>query len=965
MSQRWDQVEERLDEYESQLDTVYRLYHLPVLAALVVFMLWIRLRHFGRHIGEDGGVLYRGNDPFYHYRSTNYVIENYPYTMPFDPWTGFDVGQRVGQFGTILDQTVATIALILGLGSPSETTVIMTTLLVAPVVAALCVIPMYYIGAHLGGRFGGIIAVLLLAVTPGQFLSVSVAGFYDHHIVEAFFSLLVLAVGIKMLTVAQTEQPIYELLKAKDFEPLRTPLMWAAAFGVVLTLAILTWPPAVFLLGLYAIFLYFQLSLEFVRGYSPDHVAIPSIVAMLVFTILFLPFITTLGFTVTDYSLVQPILALAVAGGAIFMAAAARLWERTDTTETAYPVTITGIGLVGIALIALVLPEFFDFFVSQIERVAGLGSTDTAATIGEAQAPDNPSQFFFQSYGLAFYTALAGLALIAYRLTTGDRPRGDYLLVLVFTVLLILFTMTQRRFDYYLVIGIGAANAYLVGRIYQFVDLQDVREDITNIQGYQILIVVAIVFVIAGPMLVTGSTLASADANSNPGEIQQWSESLDWLAEETPEPGSYGTGNEPRLEYYGRYDITDDFEYRDGEYGVLAWWDYGHYITTRGERIPVANPFQQHATESADFLLADEEDEAIAALEDDSGEAAGVQYIMVDYQLGYAGTPKYSAPTAFDSRHNVGRADVGINVVNPQSFQTLYGVHTQRAYESMRVRLYQFHGSARNPARFITRFGEYSPQDGLASPPQEASPIEEFETVAEAREAAEQSPNAIHGGVFGQPAERVSALQHFRLVHAGGPQAASPFQRAYQLQGTTDSWVKTFERLDGATVEGTGPANTEVEATVEMEIGSTGETFTYSQVAETDDDGNFEMVVPYSTTGYDEYGTDAGYTNVDVRANGSYQFFAIGEEALVGWTGETDVTEGQVLGEDDTVVEVALEANEDAVEPTNTTTDTDGTATESAGDAPANGDTTGEEPAANDTADGEQATQPRQRPLAP
>ena len=31
--------------------------------------------------------------------------------------------------------------------------------------------------------------------------------------------------------------------------------------------------------------------------------------------------------------------------------------------------------------------------------------------------------------------------------------------------------------------------------------------------------------------------------------------------------------------------------------------DYGHWITTLGERIPTANPFQQNARQAANFLL--------------------------------------------------------------------------------------------------------------------------------------------------------------------------------------------------------------------------------------------------------------------------------------------------------------------------------------------------------------------------
>ena len=203
MSQRFDEFEERLSEYESQIDTVYRLYHIPVLAALMLFMFWIRVRNYTDNIGPNGEPLYRGNDPYYHYRSTNFVIENYPFTMPFDPWTGFDVGNRVGQFGTIFDQMVATAALVVGLGSPSQETVVLTTLFAAPVFATLCAIPMYYIGKRLGGRFGGIIGVVVIALTPGQFLTRSVASFYDHSVTEVLFALLVLAVGMKFLSVAQ------------------------------------------------------------------------------------------------------------------------------------------------------------------------------------------------------------------------------------------------------------------------------------------------------------------------------------------------------------------------------------------------------------------------------------------------------------------------------------------------------------------------------------------------------------------------------------------------------------------------------------------------------------------------------------------------------------------------------------------------------------------------------------------
>ena len=951
MSQRWDQVEERLDDYESQLDAVYRLYHIPVLAALMAFMLWNRVRHYERMIGENGEPLYRGNDPYYHRRTTDYVIQNYPFNMPYEVWSGFDTGTQVGQFGTIFDQLVATAALVVGLGDPSQSTVTMVTLVATPVVAVLCVVPMYYVGERLGGRLGGLIGVLLLALTPGAFLSRSVAGVYDHHIAEALGTLLVLSAAMVMLTVAQRDKPIYEFVETREFDLLKRPVAWGAALGTALALTMLVWPPAVFLIGLYAIFLFFHLSLEFLHGHSPDHVAIPSVVAMLVAVILLLPFVTTTGVTTTQISVLQPLFAVLVAVGAAFMAGVARLWENRDLPRTGYPAGVAGAGLIAAGVVALVAPEFFDFILGQIERVAGLGSTDTASTVGEAQTLDNPIRFFFRSYGLAFYTALVGVLVILLRSAFADRSRAERLLIAVFVVLMVLFTMTQRRFDYYLVVGVAAANAYLVGEIFQFIDLDDVRKDVTNVETYQVLVVIAILFVVAGPLVATAAPLAAADGATTPGEYQDWQGSLEWLSEETPELGEYGDGGSRNLEYYGSYEPTDDFQYQAGEYGVMAWWDYGHYITYGGERVPVANPFQQHADQAADFLLADNESESIEILEADSGEGEGTRYVMIDQQLGYAGTTKYNAPTAFETRHDLDRSDIGITtfVETPQGrLRPLYGVHTQRAYESMRVRLYQFHGSAREATNIVTQFNSLNESGGFGTAP-EGQVFEQYESPDAARQAAASNPNAVHGGVLGQPAERVEALEHFRLVHASEPSSdsslqRSPFENAVGADAPPEPYVKTFERVDGARIEGTGPANTEVRATVEMRIPTTNETFSYTQFAQTDDEGNFEMVVPYSTTGYDEYGPEEGYANTSVRAESSYRFIAIPDDGSSAFVGQADVTEGQVVGKNDTAVRVELEAQS----PSNDESTDDGTTDEerTIGDGGSDGESSDQTPTA-------------------
>jgi dolichyl-diphosphooligosaccharide--protein glycosyltransferase len=206
-----------------------------------------------------------------------------------------------------------------------------------------------------------------------------------------------------------------------------------------------------------------------------------------------------------------------------------------------------------------------------------------------------------------------------------------------------------------------------------------------------------------------------------------------------------------------------------------------------------------------------------------------------------------------------------------------------------------------------------------------------FNSMEAAREYVSSDPTSQIGGIGQYPEERVPALEHYRMVDGSETRAIE--SRAYQfslqkeaagglraslrspgvlnaLQPRSDNWVKTFERVPGATIEGEGPANTTVTAAVQMEVPSTNSTFVYRQQTQTDDDGTFTMTVPYSTTGYDEWGTREGYTDPSVRANTSYQLrtgVQTNESHAFRYQGSVDVAEGQVIGENESVSRVTLE----------------------------------------------------------
>ena len=175
-----ESVSERLERAGVTLERFAELYHIPVLGILFAFMLWVRVRPWDGFVQSDVTVLFRGNDPWYHYRMVEYTIRNFPATMPFDPWTTFPVGTSVGQFGTLFDQLMAAAALIIGLGSPTVQQIQMVMLFTPAVLGALTIIPVYLLGVQLSSRLGGLATRGVAARHPrGVLLAADVAAVPD------------------------------------------------------------------------------------------------------------------------------------------------------------------------------------------------------------------------------------------------------------------------------------------------------------------------------------------------------------------------------------------------------------------------------------------------------------------------------------------------------------------------------------------------------------------------------------------------------------------------------------------------------------------------------------------------------------------------------------------------------------------------------------------------------------------
>jgi dolichyl-diphosphooligosaccharide--protein glycosyltransferase len=1022
-------------------------YHVPVLGAIFVVMLWIRLRSYDEFV-QNGTVYFAGNDAWYHLRQVNYTVGHWPFTMPFDPWTYFPYGTTAGQFGTLYDQLIATAALVVGLGDPSST-LVAKTLLVAPAVfGALTVVPTYLVGKRLGGRLGGLFGAVILMLLPGTFLRRGLVGFADHNVAEPLFQAAAVFAIMVALTVAQRERPVWELVVDRDYDALRSSLLWSVAAGVATALYMWVWPPGVLLVGIVGVYLVLQMVNNYVNGDSPEHVAFVGAVAMSVTAVLMLVKIEEPGFGVTDFGYLQPLLAAGVAAGAVFLAALARWWESQSVDDRGYPVAVFGLIAVSMAAFAAVLPDVFGSILTNLLRTVGFSAGATTRTIGEAQpflSPDTLQSLrmtatnrIISEYGFTFFTGVVAAIWLAAKplVRDGDTRKFGYavgamlligllylvpalpaavgralgvdpslvgltvvsllvvvatllvkydpeeLFVLVWVAFIASAAFTQVRFNYYLAVGVAVMNAFLVGQLYHSDYLElDRLKSVTDLSGYQVLAIAAVVLLVLTPVLVvpigvrnTGNPAADRSstawevAQDSPGSVTEWEGSLDWMSANTPAEGNFGgAGNADQLDYYGTYEYTDDYDYPEGAYGVMSWWDYGHWITVMGERIPNANPFQQGADAAANFLLAPNETQAREVLQGMSEEGDQTRYVMVDWQMATPGS-KFGAPTVFYNEQNVSTSDFYRTVYrfNQQGrFSGSFILKDQRYYESLMTRLYLYHGSARDPSPVVVDWEQQTVQSGNGpvtvptTPQGNVSTVRTFDNMSAARQFVERDGTAQVGGIGSYPSERVSALQHYRLVKVSNSSATSSnqfLQIAYRDAQTAGinpqvnvprnpAWVKTFERVPGAKVQGSGaPPNSTVRAQVEMKIPTSNSTFTYVQDAKADENGEFSFTLPYATTGYEQYGPENGYTDVSVRANGSYTVTtgaSLNESGhVVRHSANLSVGEGHVNGDQEGPLTVELQRSAQELQVSG--------GSDSSGDSGSSGDAGGSDSSGSD-----------------
>lgn len=880
-----------------------------VVAVIFAYMAWIRTLPYSDAFGEDGSILFSANDPWYHIRTTEYLVENYPATFSFDPWTYFPYGSATSTgFGGLFNQIIATVAVIVGLGSPSSEQVEIIAAFAPVFFGAATAVPVYLLAKKLTDRWVALLGALALALFTGQFLNRTTFGNVQHQSAEAFFVAVAVLGFVVAVDRAYAEKPTLAHVKDKDWRAFSGAIIG----GVALAAYVLTWPPAIYIVVPFGLFVVVQMVRDYLNDDSTEYLAFTAFFVFVVAAVPVFIYMLLHGFyyrvSGTGLSLLQPFALAGTGVGALFLHYVGDYLRSEEIDKAAFPAVIGALALV--AVVVLWLTGLLSLFESLAARMYTFGALagEGALTVAEIQPAGIVDAI--GDFGLLILVAAAGLVILAVDVVRENRPAETA--VLFWSINMFTAYFTQARFGYYLAVAAAVLVAYGVFRIVELADLQEASfeslEDVKEVKGYQLIALVLIVFMFV-PVTVVGigdnPQMQPAWDSVQAGGDEPWQEdALPWMNENTPEvPMEY---NEPVPIPEGEdFDYPVDESPLEGAYGVMSWWDYGHWITHVGERVPNANPFQQgnigsslfftsQSEERADLLvealpsveggsalegMSDDQLRDIIAEQDDQERYEDTRYVMIDDQMAAGKFGAIATWTGFgEEEPYIDQRDfrIGEDEDATQALPALGDEYDQTTLS----RLYYDDADEMDGYRLVHETETYALIGSLTDLSQPLQINRLF------NRAQYNDPEALGGTTLAQAAD----LPDDQMIPAGGG------TYLYDIRAAAS--VKTYERVEGATITGEAnvsePAN--VTAFVEMETTNTDRTFPYTDRVETDADGEFEITVPYSTV--DDVPVEEGGTNASVEATGPYEVY-VGNVGIAEIFGET-----QVVGEQDEAGEV-------------------------------------------------------------
>jgi oligosaccharyl transferase (archaeosortase A-associated) len=775
------------------------------------------------------GIKFTSNDAYFHMRTVDSLVHNFPRATEFDPYLIYP-NKYGGLAPSFMDWFLALIIIIVGLGSPTAHTIDVIGVYFPAILAALTVIPVFFIGKVLFNRWVGVFAAALTAILPGEFLGRSILGFTDNHIAETLLSTVAVLFIILALKAASEKQlslshftgknrgntvnPAVKESSEKQLAPppitggnrgnIIKPIVFSILAGLFLGLYLITWQGGLMFVFIITLYFIIQFIVNHFKQKSSEYLGITGFLIFLVAVIIFLPAAPTLDFYAAGIiALLLPPVLMVIS----------MMMFRFKTHPVFYPLVLVVIGGAFIGIFYAINQEIIQLMVDKFVLVFNPGGA-TATTTLEMQPFLYPQLGVFSTgvawgnFTTSFFLApkwpIPGFAFISLiiLIVLYFRKKGNDNLLLFFfiwTLIIVIATLAQRRFAYYLVINIAILSAYISWQAIWYAGLRNLldkqgkpndkavvavkdkkkkapvkKQGLSVYAIYALLATIVVFSAVFLPNLIKSKAVAG-QALFAPSDA--WQSSLVWMRDNTPEPLG-----DPDA-YYSIYKTptaSKPFIYPESAYGVTAWWDYGYWITRIARRIPSDNPSQASGPikKVAGFFTESDESSAREMLKE-----LGSSYLVLDYEIS---TNKFWAIATWAEKpeekfYGIYFMPTQGNLVPVQALKPAF-------YQTMLARLYCFDGKAvTNIHPVVLSYEDRTDRSG--HPYKLITNIKEFTDYQEALDYVASQTSGKHDIVGVSPFESpipLEALEDFSLVHT------SPETKPTTDNGTIPE-IKIFE----------------------------------------------------------------------------------------------------------------------------------------------------------------------------
>ncbi len=822
-------------------DLIKKYWHLPILVIAALISLKLRILNPWDSV-FTWTVRLGGNDPWYYYRLIENTIHNFPHRIWFDPFTHYPYGSYT-HFGPFLVY-LGSIAGIIFNATSGES--LRTVLAFIPAIGGiLAILPVYLLTREVFDKRTAVLAAFLIAIVPGQFLQRSILGFNDHHIWEAFWQ--VSALGTFMLAYNRwKDRDVKDNLNANQ-------LIYPVIAGICVGLYILAWGPGFIVAPILLSFIFFAFVLGELINADRKNLSLVAVITFAVAALIYLPFAFNYpGFSRVHYS---PFQLLVLAGSVVIVAVfyqterwnEAGFFDKLGLGKKGMPVAVIVITAIIVGVFFTIMPDFARNILSIIGVVQPKGGALTVAEVYPFFFTHN-GEFTLANavlhFGSLFFFGMVGIFYSAYRVIR--RRNFVELSILIWAVLMFIALWGQNRFAYYFAAVVAVYSALVISVVFDKLHLYKVLENALGAKNKFSYVRVAFAVLIALAAIYPTYILADAQSSYAGGPNKQWYDAMLWMKENTPDGDKY---DKYYLQLYPTPQSNrEPFDYPFETYGVISWWDYGHWIESIAHRMPIANPFQagignkyNNVPGASSFFTAENESYAewvadelnVRYVVSDIEMETGKFYAMAVWAEGdlplaekyYSGFLYYSPSGKFGYASS--QWDVPMNsIIIPLR------IPSEVYYNTMEAKLHLFDGSGLSHYRMIYESdypGEWKSYSSSVDLNNESQVLQMalYESVARAQYG--YSPTMGTQEVLYK-----YAYNQLYQENIGIPVKIAP-----------SGYVKIFERVKGAVVTGKVSGNvTEVTVTATIKTNQ-NRTFEYWQTVKVED-GTYTVVLPYS-----------------------------------------------------------------------------------------------------------------------